>query len=146
MARVRHPAPPRPELVRDPVGSFGWLEDRLLHDGHLARLGAGGIAVLTLLALAADRKGASFYGRARMAERLGLSATLIDEGLTRLLALNLVAFRPWRQGTTDGVWQLLPVPTSITPPPPRSSDSGHAGPTNVGDVLARLGFAPKKRV
>ena len=146
MTRARHPAPPRPELVRDPVGSFGWLEDRLLHDGHLARLGAGGVAVLTLLALAADRQGASFYGRARMAERLGLSATQIDEGLTRLLALNLVAFRPWRQGATDGVWQLLPVPTSLIPPPPRSSDRGQRGPTSVGDVLACLGFAPKKRV
>ena len=50
-----------------------------------------------------------------MAERLGLSGGQIDDGLRRLLALELVAFRPWRDGAADGVWQLLPVPTSITP-------------------------------
>lgn len=144
MARFRPPPPPRPELVRDPVGSFGWLEDRLLHDGHLARLGAEGVAVMTLLALAADRKGASFYGRARMAERLGFSSGQIDEGLRRLLALDLVAFRPWRDGAADGVWQLLPVPTSITQRLRRSSATT-AGATSVGEEIARLGLAPTKR-
>ena len=144
MARYRPPPPPRPELVRDPVGSFGWLEDRLLHDGLLAALGAEGVAVMTLLALAADRKGASFYGRARMAERLGLSSGQIDEGLRRLLALELVAFRPWRDGAADGVWQLLPVPTSITQRLRRSSATT-AGATSVGEEIARLGLAPTKR-
>ena len=144
MARLRPPPPPRPELVRDPVGSFGWLEDRLLHDGHLASLGAEGVAVMTLLALAADRKGASFYGRARMAERLGLSSGQIDEGLRRLLALELVAFRPWRDGAADGVWQLLPVPTSITPRLRRSNATA-AEATSVGEEIARLGLSPTKR-
>lgn len=130
--------------MRDPVGPFGWLEDRLLHDGILARLGADGVAVMTLLALAADRKGASFYGRARMAERLGLSSEQVDEGLRRLLALELVAFRPWRDGAADGVWQLLPVPTSITPPLRRSNATA-AGPTSIGAELDRLGFARAKR-
>jgi len=130
--------------VREPVGSFGWLEDRLLHEGLLARLGAEGVAVLTLLALAADRKGASFYGRARMAERLGLSGGQIDEGLRRLLALELVAFRPWREGAADGVWQLLPVPTSTMPPVPHRSNIA-AGPTSIGTEIALLGIARPPR-
>ena len=130
--------------MRDPVGSFGWLEDRLLHDGLLAALGAEGVAVMTLLALAADRKGASFYGRARMAERLGLSSGQVDDGLRRLLALELVAFRPWREGAADGVWQLLPVPTSITPRRRRSS-AMTSGATSVGEEIARLGLARTKR-
>ena len=64
--RDHRPEPPRPELVRRPTGGLGWLPAALLHEGWLARLGPDAAAVLLLLALAADRYGASFYGRARM--------------------------------------------------------------------------------
>jgi hypothetical protein len=110
------PAPPRPELARTPREPFGWLEARLLHDGSLARLGPDATAVLTLLALAADRRGASFYSRARMAERLGLARPALDAALTRLLANGLVAHRPWRDAHLDGVWQLLPPRLPNTSP------------------------------
>ena len=138
MGRFRPPAPPRPDLVRNPAGSFGWLEDRLLHDGWLAKLGGDGVAVLALLALAADRHGASFYSRARMAERLGLTREAVDEGLRHLLAVELVALRPWNAGARDGVWQLLPVPTkeSAATAPPRSSP----GPMTIAAVLGELGI------
>jgi hypothetical protein len=132
--------------VRRPSGSFGWLEDRLLHERWLARLGAEGISVLVLLALAADRHGASFYGRDRMALSLALSRAQVDEGLRRLLSLGLVAHRPWRTGSTDGVWQLLPVPAgegrprrAERPDPP----SGEALPLSA--ILARLGFTSPPR-
>jgi hypothetical protein len=108
-------APPRPDLVRRPAGGFGWLEDRLLHDGWLARLGPPAIGVLVLLALAADRNGCSFYGRRRMADALGMRRAQLDAALGHLLALNLVAHRPWRTGCDDGVWQLLPVPAKAPP-------------------------------
>lgn len=138
MGRLRPPEPPHPEFVRSPAGSFGWLEDRLLHDGWLARLGGEGVAVLALLALAADRHGASFYSRARMAERLGLTREAIDEGLRRLLAVELVALRPWNAGARDGVWQLLPVPKrqAAVSAPPR----GPSAPTTIADVLGELGI------
>lgn len=144
MDRFRHPQPPRPELVREPQGSFGWLEDRLLHEGFLARLGAEGSAVLALLSLAADRRGASFYGRTRMAERLGLSREQIDEGLRRLLALDLVAFRPWQPGSSDGVWQLLPVPTHVATPAPGAVAIGNAHMILQAE-LARLGLVRQPR-
>jgi hypothetical protein len=113
VGRFRPPVPPRPEQWRKPAESFGWLDARLLHEGWLARLGAEGAAVLVLLALAADARGASFYSRARMAERLGLPRDDVDHGLRRLLALELVAFRPWEPGSTDGVWQILPLPAAV---------------------------------
>ena len=140
MGRLRPPPPPppRPDLQRTPSGSFGWLEDRLLHDDWLLRLGGSGVAVLTLLALAADRRGASFYSRARMAERLGLSREEIDEGLRRLLSLELVAHRPWQREARDGVWQLLPVPTRERSTP--SEARAAAGPSPIGAVLAELGI------
>ena len=102
--------PPRPDLIRQPTDRFGWLEDRLLHDDWLARLGPEGTSVMVLLALASDRHGASFFSRERMAAKLGISRQDVDQALARMLEWNLVAHRPWRLGHPDGVWQLLPLP------------------------------------
>jgi hypothetical protein len=123
--------PPCPELLRQPTGRFGWIEDRLLHDGWFARLGAEGIAVLALLALAADRRGASYWGRERMATQLSMTRDEVDRALARLLELRLVAHRPWRAGNPDGVWQLLPVPTAQA----RAGDA-----FALGDMLKSLGL------
>jgi len=103
--------PPYPDLIRQPSGRFGWLEDRLLREDWLSRLGPEGTAILVLLALAADRHGASFYGRERMANALGMNRQDVDRALAQLIELRLVAHRPWRPGHSDGVWQLLPLPT-----------------------------------
>jgi len=125
--------PPRPDLIRRPAGRFGWLEDRLLSEDWLSRLGPEGTSVLVLLALAADRHGASFYGRERMADRLGMSRQDIDQALRRLLELRLVAHRPWRQGHPDGIWQLLPLPT----PKRRGGEV-----VSIADAFRSLGFQP----
>lgn len=141
---TERPTPPHPELLRSPSGSFGWLEDRLLHGGWLARLGPEATCVLVLLALAADRHGASFYGRARMAARLGLTRGQVDRALERLLALGLVAHRPWRHGLADGVWQLMPVPEDEHPEPPESRTTRAGEPLSVGAILAQLGITPPR--
>jgi hypothetical protein len=128
------PAPPRPDLVRRPTGPFGWLDARLLTERWLDRLGADGTAVLVLLALAADGHGSSFYGRSRMALALGLSREGVDRALTRLLELGLVAHRPWRADSADGVWQLLPLA-------PRAAEEKRGGdPVSIASVLARFGL------
>lgn len=131
----RRPEPPRPDLVRRPGGPFGWLEARLLHDRVLARLGSDATAVLVLLALAADRRGASFYGRERMAGLLGLDRPAVNRALKRLLDLGLVAHRPWRPGHVDGVWQLLPVQQ---PSPLRT------GPASLRHLLEVAGLTPPR--
>lgn len=109
MTRDR-PVPPRPGQRRAPPRSFGWLDARLLREEWLGRLGPQAVAVLTLLALAADEQGASFYLRETMAWTLGMERRDVDWCLDRLLELGLVAHRPWTQGHADGVWQLLPLP------------------------------------
>jgi hypothetical protein len=113
MKRER-PEPPHPGLIRRPPKSFGWLDARLLHDEWLGLLGPERIASLTLLALAADRSGSSFYRRETMALALSMPRADIDESLDRLLSLQLVAHRPWAPGHIDGVWQLLPLPARRT--------------------------------
>ena len=127
------PTPPHPELVRRPEAGFGWLEARLLHEGTLADLGPHATAVLVLLALAADRRGASFWGRERMARALSLTRPEVDRALDRLLHLRLVAHRPWREGHPDGVWQLLPRP-------PREHGPRSSRPMSINQLLRGLGL------
>jgi hypothetical protein len=88
---------------------------------------------LLLLALAADRRGASFFSRTRMALSLGIDVSRVDAGLRRLLELEMVALRPWRAGSRDGVWQLLPLPEPAGEERARTTLPLHA-------VLARLGI------
>ena len=133
------PVPPFPEIVRRPGGrGFGWLDARILHDGWLARLGADAIAVITFLSLAADARGASFYGRERMAATLGIERSSLDRALHRLLEIGLIAHRPWRAGHRDGVWQVLPLPAA-------SRRTQPAGPTSLRDLVAELGFTPPQQ-
>lgn len=129
------PIPPRPDLVRRPQAPFGWLEACLLHDHWLQRLQPDATAVLLLLALAADRRGASWYSRARMADRLGIDVDRVDRALDRLREAGLVRLRPWRAGARDGVWQLLPVDTSI------GARAGRC--MSVADLLRSLGVMPQ---
>jgi len=130
----RDPTPPRPDLVRRPMAPFGWLEAHLLHDHWLARLQPDATAVLLLLALAGDRRGASFYSRATMASRLGIDLHRIDRALDRLLEFGLVALRPWRHGQRDGVWQILPVA--------RLSQARTGACMSVADLIRSLGIVP----
>ena len=104
------PIPPHPGLERRPPASFGWLDARLLHEEWLAKLGVESLAVLFLLAIAADRVGASFYRRETMAQTLSMPRRDLDRSLDRLRELGLIAHRPWHPGHIDGVWQILPVP------------------------------------
>lgn len=133
MNRRAPPVPPRPELERRPRDAFGWLEADLLHDGWLAEVGPHATAMLVLLALAADRRGASFFGRDRMALVLGMSRHEVDVALQQLIDSGLVDHRPWRVGANDGVWQLLPPPARRQPDRARQTLS-------AADILRRLGF------
>ena len=133
MNRRVPPVPPRPELERRPTGAFGWLDAELLHDDWLAEVGPLATAMLVLLALAADRRGASFFSRDRMAQSLGMTRHEVDVALQRLLDARLVDHRPWRAGVPDGVWQLL------QPSPRRQPQRSHQVLT-AADVLRSLGF------
>lgn len=127
------PVPPRPDWLRRPRAAFGWLDAELLHDGWLAEVGPHAVAVMVLLALAADRRGASFYRRERMAVVLGMSRHDVDDALQRLLDAGLVDQRPWRVGCCDGVWQLLQ-------PSPRRDAPRARHVLTAADVLRSLGF------
>ena len=129
---MNSPEPPKPAFVRKPQHAFGWLDARLLSDGWLRESGPHGGALLVLLAIAADRRGASFYSRDRMASALAMTREQVDAALTRLLELQLVAFKPWRPRCNDGVWQLLPLPLR--------QNQARGATMRLGTILASLGL------
>ena len=126
---------PCPERVRKIPGSFGWLDARLLHEDWLSRLGAEGTSALSFLALAANREGASYYGREKMARLLGMRREEVDRALARLIELELVAHRPWSVHGIDGVWQVLPVPDAERC---RADGTRPGLPAELAEALARL--------
>ncbi|HMV39954.1 MAG TPA: hypothetical protein PKX14_14275 [Thauera aminoaromatica] len=136
MNRRPVPVPPRPGLERRPREAFGWLDAELLHGGWLAELGPHAVATMVLLALAADRRGASFFSRDRMAVAVGISRHEVDAALQRLLDCGLVDHRPWRTGARDGVWQLLPLPL-------RQAPHRALRELSAAEVLRSLGFEPR---
>lgn len=129
----RPPSPPQPERIRRPSSSFGWLDARLLHDRWLTNLGTDAIAVMAFLALAANHDGVSYYARSTMALAIDLDVPRLDRALDRLCSVGLLAHRPWRRGTREGVWQLLPIAAPLTPP-------RCGGTQSIGDALRDLGF------
>ena len=131
----RPPTPPRPDLIRKPQAPFGWIEAHLLHDRWLAQLKPDAIAVLLLLALAADRRGASFFSRGRMADALGIDVGRVDCALDRLLEMDFVALQPWRSEARDGVWQLLPIEQQRV--------TQRSGSMHIAELLRSLGFDPQ---
>lgn len=124
------PSLPDPNRLRSPRAGYGWLDARLLRGPWLDDLGVDAVAVLTFLALAADRRGASWYGRARIAARLGIELRRVSAALDRLVAMGLVGHRPWRPGGMDGVWQILAMPSDQRP--------ASAGAVSIADIMDGL--------
>lgn len=105
----------RPELVPDPSrvrqirGTFGWVDHRILRDGHLAQMGLAEIALYLFLSLAANRHGVSWYRKEHVCKVLGISEEDFHHARDRLVEKHLIAFSPFRPGDVNGYCQLLPL-------------------------------------
>lgn len=94
---------------------FGWMDARVLRDGWLRVLTPEAIAVYTLLCVAANRDGVSYYRRDRIGHELGLSDTNVRVALHRLIELDLVAYRPFHVHAVDGFHQVVALPEGGPP-------------------------------
>lgn len=110
---------PRPDRVRR-IGEvpFGWLDARLHHQKWLEVMTAEDISVYVFLCLAADRKGVSWWRRDRIGRALGLGEEALHKALSRLYALDLIAYQPFSENTSDGFQQVLSLPPAGPPQMP----------------------------
>ena len=91
-------APPRPV----PNG-FGWIDHRLLRDGHVRLRTCQELSLYLLLVLAADSRGVSFYGDRLARHILGLGREEFENARAGLVSARLVAWEP-------PLYQVLEVP------------------------------------
>lgn len=125
--------------VRRPSRRFGWVDRRVLTDGHLAPLGPVPIAVYLTLCVVADRHGVSWYAPARLAGLVKCPPDRIRPALESLVDAHLVALADRYVQVLD---LDLPVPRADTSvrlsaakPPPARDDVPREP---AGDRLARL--------
>ena len=97
--------PLEPRRVRHPRGAYGWVDLRIVTEGHLARIGSQAALVYRFLCTVGDRAGISFWSRIRMAKLLSLTPADIQGALATLIAADLIA-------ATERVVQVLPLPES----------------------------------
>ena len=84
---------------------FGWVDHRLLRDGHLRACSTHALALYLLLVLAADGQGISFYGDRLVKNLLGLSTEQLADARACLVRTGLIAYEA-------PLYQLLEIPSS----------------------------------
>jgi hypothetical protein len=107
-----------PDRLRPIPRSFAWIDHRLRSEGFLKRLRPEDVGLYLFLALAADRNGLSCWRLDRIERDLPcFDRQTLWDARSRLAQLNLIAYRPWREGSPDGCYQLLALdrPPEIQP-------------------------------
>jgi hypothetical protein len=99
--------PLEPRRIRYPKGAYGWVDLRIVTEGHLEALDPGSALTYLFLCTVGNREGISFWSRPRMAQTLGLSREMVDAALQTLAGADLIS-------ATARIVQVLPVPVRAT--------------------------------
>ena len=117
--------PLEPRRIRYPKGAYGWVDLRIVTEGHLQALDPSSALTYLFLCTVGNREGISFWSRSRMARTLSLSQEAVDAALRTLTGAGLIA-------ATERIVQVLPVPVpsasepaapQTTTPPPTTTPS-----------------------
>lgn len=95
--------PLEPRRVRYPKGAYGWVDLRIVTEGHLRTFPPSIALVYLFLCTVGNRDGISFWSKPRMAHTLNLPLDQIDEALQALSAAGLIA-------VACRIVQVLPIP------------------------------------
>ena len=118
-----------PGRLRRPAVSFAWIDHRLRSSGLLPMLEPPEIGLYLFLALASDKDGLSCWRLDRIERDMPcFERSALWKARDRLVELDLVAFKPWRDSDPDGVYQVLAIPYA-----------GVLLPPEIDTALAELG-------
>ena len=117
------------ERVRKVPQQFGFVDHRLVRDGHIDRLGSRASALYLFLVTVGDRAGLSYYGDQSIQKRLDLSDAELIEARNTLIQTGLIAY----ESPLYQVLDLEPHPIE------RNHGAGRGqGPIALGEILKRL--------
>lgn len=139
-----------PTRLRRPSKRFGWIDRRVLSEGHLERLDYASIATYFTLCLVADRYGISFYRPETLARIIKRPTIAVVEALVELTRHQLIA----RDGhyvqvndLDEIVKSATPAALSTTAPCPPVPPPGSKAPEETAEtILARLATAERERL
>lgn len=87
---------------RIPEG-FGWVDHRLVREGHLRGNTTDALALYLVLVTVADRDGLSYYGDSLLCAMLGWSTGRLDKARENLIESDLL-------GWSQPIYQVLELP------------------------------------
>lgn len=137
-------------FVRRPRGGFGWVDHRIVSEGHLERLGRTETVLYLVLCVVADRHGVSWYHPRRLGRLTKADLHTVEEALRTLASRGLVAL--------DGRYvQVLDLPeklgdsrvlTAVSPGQPVSApENGEKGPAEAArERFEQLDEAERERL
>jgi len=97
-----------PQRMRTVPRSFAWLDHRLRSEGILPRLRPEDLGLYLFLVMAADQRGLSCWRLDRIEKTLPcFDRHTLWDARSRLVELDLIAYRPWRHDDPDGCYQVL---------------------------------------
>jgi len=83
-----------PERLRRTPEGFGWLDHRLVRDGHVRRARAHAWALYLVLVTVGDEHGLSYYGDRSLSLLLSLSEEQVAAARRELVLAELIAYEP----------------------------------------------------
>ena len=122
-------------IVKEPINSnrvrkvpkqFSWLDQRLVRDRHIDRLGLPAATLYLFLVTVCDAKGLSYWSDAAVIQRLNIDQKTLVDARKNLLAAQLIA---WKKP----LYQVL----SLDPDQSQKQSTMDRGLLSLGDVLKK---------
>jgi len=124
----------RAGALRRVPAQFGWVDRRLVREGHLRGLSAEALGLYLFLVVVADANGMSWYSDGRLCLELGLGQEALAKARAGLSAAGLVAY-------DSPFSQVLEVPARPPAAPARVQSrerSGAERPATAAEVRAMV--------
>jgi len=98
-----------PQHKRIIIGSFAWIDHRLMRNGFMETMAHQDIVLYLFLILVADKNGVSFYRKEKICEAVSLDFSQFEIARDRLINMKLVAFENYSVLSPNGYYQILPI-------------------------------------
>ncbi len=96
-------APLKSDRLRRIPSGFGWVDHRVLREGHVRKCSSDALALYLVLLSAADGQGLSYYGDGLVCSLLGWSNGRLEAARKTLEGADLIAWEA-------PLYQVLEVP------------------------------------
>lgn len=112
-----HVSVPYPDLVRTIPANFAWIDRRFRDKQYIGALTLQELALYFFLILAADKQGVSFYTSEKIAALFDyhIQPFEVIHSRNSLFDKGMIGFIPYKNNSSEGICQVLPLPKSIPP-------------------------------